>query len=131
MGIPNHNAAQMQTIASQGHGTYTNTSVAGLIGLFSGTAGNLVGLDRIDVQLPDGSWLNDWGTDGLGNFTLPNWTMQLGPNVFTVNAYGTDGTFATADLTLHGTVVPVPGAFLLGSLGLAFSGWKLRRRKEA
>ncbi|MBN2314962.1 MAG: LamG domain-containing protein [Sedimentisphaerales bacterium] len=24
--------------------------------------------------------------------------------------------------------VPVPGAFLLGSLGLAFSGWKLRRR---
>jgi len=27
--------------------------------------------------------------------------------------------------------VPVPGAFLLGSLGLAFSGWKIRRRKEA
>ena len=26
-------------------------------------------------------------------------------------------------------VVPVPGAFLLGSIGLAFAGWKLRRRK--
>ena len=27
-------------------------------------------------------------------------------------------------------VVPVPGAFLIGSIGLAVSGWKLRRRKE-
>lgn len=26
--------------------------------------------------------------------------------------------------------VPVPGAFLLGSIGLAFTSWKLRRRKE-
>jgi hypothetical protein len=26
--------------------------------------------------------------------------------------------------------VPVPGAVLLGSIGLGFGGWKLRRRKE-
>ena len=28
------------------------------------------------------------------------------------------------------TVVPVPGAVLLGGIGLAFSCWKLRKRKE-
>ena len=27
-------------------------------------------------------------------------------------------------------VVPVPGAFLLGTIGLAFAGWKLRRRQR-
>lgn len=132
VGVPGHDSTQMSQVASDGNGIYTNvTDLGDLVNLFNGTGGTLVGLDYIDVQRPDGTWLYDYTKDGLGNFCLPDWTMQLGPNVFTVNAYGTDQTFATADLTLYGTVVPVPGALLLGSLGLAVSGLKLRRRKEA
>ena len=29
------------------------------------------------------------------------------------------------------TIVPAPGAFLLGSIGLSLAGWKLRRREES
>jgi hypothetical protein len=28
------------------------------------------------------------------------------------------------------TLIPAPGAFLLGSIGLAFANWKLRKRKK-
>ena len=38
--------------------------------------------------------------------------------------------FCTAGSGGVDPVVPVPGAFLLGGLGLAVSSWKLRRRKE-
>ena len=35
------------------------------------------------------------------------------------------------DLVFEAThVVPLPGAVILGSLGLAVAGWKLRKRKE-
>lgn len=131
VGIEGHNAAQMQTIATHGHGTYTSGSVASLISLFNGTGGSLVGLDHVDVQLPNGTWLNNYATDGLGNFTLPNWTMVAGANVFTVNAYGSDSSSATAELTLYGNVVPVPSAVLLGAMGLGMVGWMKRRKKEA
>ena len=31
---------------------------------------------------------------------------------------------------VHGEIVPVPGAVILGSIGLSFAGWKLRRRRD-
>ena len=31
---------------------------------------------------------------------------------------------------VDGHLVPVPGALLLGCIGLAFANWKLQRRKE-
>jgi len=36
-----------------------------------------------------------------------------------------------ADVTQGTPVVPVPGAFLLGSLGLGFAAWRMKRRKMA
>lgn len=44
-----------------------------------------------------------------------------------------NGTYFSTDiLENRGTimVIPAPGAFLLGTLGLSFAGWKLQKRKK-
>jgi hypothetical protein len=138
VGIPGHSAAVMQQLATNGGGTYTGfndpSDLASLIAIFQGTGGNLVGLDHIDVQLPDGSWSMDHPLDdGLGNFHV-DWTIALGANTFTVNAYGDDGTSATAELTLYGTqcgVIPEPLTVLGVFGGLAGLGGYIRRRRMA
>ena len=132
VGIPGHNPTEMSNIANAGHGIYTNvTNLAALEALFAGTGGNLVGLDHLDITLPNGTMLNNYPTDGLGNFVLPNWTMLAGANTFIATAYDTAGNSASANLTLNGVncnnQVPEPGTLLLllcGIPGLAI----LRRR---
>jgi Ca-activated chloride channel family protein len=123
VGVPGHNVAQMQAIAAAGHGVYTNVAdLSDLEDIFNGTAGNLVGLDHVDIILPDGSTINSIATDGLGNFSLPDWVLLLGDNLFTATAYGDDGSSATAICNLVGVAIPVPGSLLLlgsGLLGLA------------
>jgi hypothetical protein len=111
VGIPGHVASQMQNIAngpdnitgnSDDIGVYTAGSLDALTALFNGTAGNLVGLTRVDVTLPDGTLLVGVPTDGLGNFALSGWNIQAGANTFTATAYATDGSQASATLTLYG-----------------------------
>lgn len=121
VGVPGHDAAQMQAIATAGGGVYTNvTDLAYLESIFNGTGGNLVALDHLDVLLPDNTLLANYATDGLGNFTLPNWSMLLGNNLFTATAYGTDGSSASAQLNLIGNAcpTPIPGSLLLLGSGL-------------
>jgi hypothetical protein len=139
VGVPGHNVSQMRGIVdgaddiygnSDDHGIYTSGTLTQLLALFNGTGGNLVGLDHIDVTLPDGNVLSSYPTDGLGNFTLPNWAMLPGANTFKVDAYGTDQTTATATLTLYGVQQSVPdGGTTLMLLGLSLGAISFAKKR--
>jgi hypothetical protein len=136
VGLPGHSVTTMRSIVdgvddtygtADDHGVYTGVSdLTTLESIFTGTGGSLVGIDHVDVTLPDGS-TQTVPVDGLGNFVSPNYALALGPNTFTATAYATDNTTATADLTLNGKscdpyVIPEPSTVILfgfGILGLA------------
>lgn len=133
--IPGANTTQMQAIATAGGGVFANfTSEADLANIenfFSGAAGSFVGVDQVDITLPDGSVLTDVAVDAFGNFKVPapGYALALGPNVFTATAFFEDGSSASADLTLNATPIPLPAAawLLLGGLGgLGLIGRKRR-----
>ena len=132
VGIPGHSVATMKAIATSGNGTYTNgTDLTALIGLFSGTSGNLVGIDSVDVVLNDGTFLDNVALDGLGNFLLPDITLFAGNNVFKATAFDTEGNSATAELVLIGSAVPEPQTMALLLAGLATCGVMSARRRSA
>jgi hypothetical protein len=129
VGIPGHNVPTMQAIAASGNGIYTNgNDLTGLINLFNGTAGNLVGIDRVDIQMNDGRFIGDIALDGLGNFVLPDATIGLGDNIFVATAFDTLGNSASASLVLVGLPIPEPSTWALFALGLAGVGVVANRR---
>lgn len=132
VGLPGSAPAELQNIANAGHGTFTNSvnNVSALAALFAGTAGNLVGIDHVDVTLNDGSFMSHVATDGLGNFLLDNVTLSLGDNVFTAVAYDTSGNSASTALHLTGIApaVPEPSTWAAMVACLGVLGVTLRRK---
>lgn len=132
--LPGANISTMQAIATAGSGTFIDassaTGIQNLINLFSGYGGNLVGIDRVDISMPDGSVIGSVALDAFGNFVAPAWLMALGTNEFIATAYGSDGTSAIARLTLNGTATSVPEPGVLGLLGLGLVSLIGTRRRR-
>ncbi|GEM_PF-6725642 len=134
VGVPGHDAGLMEDIAIAGGGVYTNAAnLDELVDIFS-AGGGLVGLDHVDIQLADGTWIYDITTDALGNFILPDQSIFMGTNTFTAHAWGTDGSYAVAELNLNGrgtgpAPVPEPATlFLLGSGLLGVAGYRRKTK---
>lgn len=149
VGVPGHDPVLMGNIAAgpdgspgtaDDRGVYTSVNdLTTLEGIFSGTSGNLVGLDRVEVTTPDGT-TQVVPTDGLGNFAAPAaYAIQSGSQSWTATAYGTDQTSAAATLTLLGqsgqngggpSGVPDAGSSLL-LLGFGLLGTLVASRKRS
>ncbi|WP_425092794.1 vWA domain-containing protein [Tropicimonas sp. S265A] len=135
VGLPNTNFGSQDDIAAAGGGIFvTASNQQALVDLFTGTGGNLVGIDQIDVELPDGTLLSDVAlTSGLGNFDVTQgYALEAGANTWTVTAFFTNGQSAMADLTVFGktgstNVVPLPAGVWMLLAGLGGLG-ALRRR---
>lgn len=138
VGIPGHSVATMRDIVdgpdntygnADDYGVYTASDLSGLVALFSGTGGNLVGIDHVDLTLPDGTFIASVPVGGLGNFSAPSWAIQSGAQTWIATAYGTDGSSASASLTLYGvqsqgtpdagSSLALMGLGLIGLLGFA------------
>lgn len=135
VGLPGTSFGNQQAIATAGGGVFvTATDQQTLIDLFTGSGGNLVGIDQIDILLPDGTLLSDVPlTSGLGNFDVTQgYAILEGVNTWTVNALFDDGSTAQSLVTVIGrasaSVVPLPAGMWLMFAGLGGLGM-LRRRK--
>jgi hypothetical protein len=77
------------------------------------------------------------GDSYLETVTFPLTDLDTGPShkyklLFTLtNIHPDDTTSSVAIDNVRLSPVPVPGAVVLGSLGLSFSGWLLRRRRAS
>lgn len=71
-----------------------------------------------------------WETTSIGTGNHANFFYNNGPDLdfFDYYAMSVDP-YTHHTFTLTGNPVPVPSAVILGSLGLTFSGWLLRRRR--
>lgn len=58
------------------------------------------------------------------------WTNGYNYMKASESGYGYPQSFEVDSFGFRVASVPVPGAFLLGTLGLSLAGWKLRKRKE-
>lgn len=140
--LPGAVISTMQSIATNGNGTFVDFSdpanLDALVGTFSGATGSLVGVSSIAITLPDGTVINPNSVSGVGAFTVDQgFAINAGANTWSVLATFTDGSTATDTLTVYGrdggpTVppVPLPAGFPLLMAGLGGLGlMRLRRRK--
>ena len=88
-------------------------------------SGSVIG-DEISIMAHYTASLSDFVT--LAGTIDPTDGSMAGTWSGTWQGVGGEGTWASTDG--YAVFVPVPGAVLLGSIGLGFAGWKLRKREE-
>lgn len=97
----------------------------------------------MDTLLPYSFNPNDWHDYSWARDADGWWSLSIDDILMSENFYQDNQltSFTTINLWLtrdqseiewvriSGNVVPVPGAFLLGSIGVGFAGWMFRRKK--
>ena len=108
------------------HGAFIDgtSSIQDIIDAITG-GGAFVGIDQVDVTMPDGTLFSDVALDSFGNFAAPvPFNINAGPNTWTAVATDNQGDTATATVTVFGDEgeVPVPATvFLFGAALLALA----------
>ncbi len=110
-------------------GLFDVLNVTGTADLTGGTV-NISFLDGYDIITdlgPGETWDSEFLTAAGGIISFDSVINFTGPSYidFDVVRHGDDWVFEATN------VVPIPPAVLLGGIGLALSGWKLRRREES
>lgn len=104
VGVTGHSPAELQKIAGQGNGTYTNvTSLDELEEAFIEIGvGDYEKLTGVNLVLADGSVLENVDLGQNGEFSVENVVIEEGANVFNAIAYGDKGSVAKTTLVLIG-----------------------------
>ncbi len=128
--LPGAIVGTMQGIATNGNGTFVDArNDIGLVtNLLGGGGGTPIDIASIQITDPDGNVFNVGSLGGV--FAAGAYNIKLGLNTWNVLVTGTDGSTASADLTLKGVtgVIPLPAAGWLLITGVAGLGFLSRRK---
>lgn len=94
--------------------------------------GGFVGIDTVDVTMPDGTVYTDVAVDAFGNFMAPvPFNINAGANTWTALATDNQGDTATATVTVFGGEGETPAPATLFLFGAALLALAHRRRLSA